>query len=127
MVGYEGEKMSKSKGNLVLVSKLRDAGVDPMAIRLALLAHHYRTDWEWTDADLSAAQERLARWRTAVPSASRAQAEGLVHGVRAALADDLDAPRALALVDAWAAGEPGDGSGADLVRDLLDARLGLTL
>jgi L-cysteine:1D-myo-inositol 2-amino-2-deoxy-alpha-D-glucopyranoside ligase len=98
-----------------------------MAIRLALLAHHYRTDWEWTDADLTAAEDRLARWRTAVPTASRAQAEELVHAVRAALADDLDAPGALAAVDAWAAGEPADGSGADLVRALVDARLGLTL
>ena len=127
MVGYEGEKMSKSKGNLVLVSRLREAGVDPMAIRLALLAHHYRTDWEWTDADLAAGEVRLAAWRTAVPSASRAQAEELVRGVRAALADDLDAPRALAVVDDWAAGEPGDGSGADLVRAVLDARLGVVL
>ena len=127
MVGYEGEKMSKSKGNLVLVSRLREAGVDPMAIRLALLAHHYRTDWEWTDADLAAGEERLAAWRTAVPSASREQAEELVRGVRAALADDLDAPRALAVVDDWAAGERGDGSGADLVRALLDARLGVVL
>ena len=127
MVGYEGEKMSKSKGNLVLVSRLREGGVDPMAIRLALLAHHYRTDWEWTDADLAAGEERLAAWRTAVPSASREQAEELVRGVRAALADDLDAPRALAVVDDWAAGERGDGSGADLVRALLDARLGVVL
>jgi L-cysteine:1D-myo-inositol 2-amino-2-deoxy-alpha-D-glucopyranoside ligase len=127
MVGYEGEKMSKSKGNLVLVSRLREAGVDPMAIRLALLAHHYRTDWEWTDADLAAGEERLAAWRTAVPSASRGQAEELVRGVRAALADDLDAPRALAVVDDWAAGERGDGSGADRVRALLDARLGVVL
>ena len=53
MVGLDGEKMSKSKGNLVFVSRLRDDGHDPMAIRLALLAHHYRADWEWTDADLS--------------------------------------------------------------------------
>ena len=127
MVGYEGEKMSKSKGNLVLVSRLREAGVDPMAIRLALLAHHYRSDWEWTDADLSAAQDRLAVWRAAVDGASREQAESLVPVVREALGDDLDAPAALAAVDAWAAGERGDGSGADLLRSLLDARLGLLL
>ncbi|MGH3369446.1 MAG: cysteine--1-D-myo-inosityl 2-amino-2-deoxy-alpha-D-glucopyranoside ligase, partial [Nocardioidaceae bacterium] len=49
MVAYEGEKMSKSRGNLVFVSRLRHGGTDPMAIRLALLAHHYRCDWEWTD------------------------------------------------------------------------------
>ncbi len=127
MVGYDGEKMSKSKGNLVLVSRLREAGVDPMAIRLAILAHHYRSDWEWTDADLSGAQKRLETWRTAVGGASRAQAETLAHAVRRALADDLDAPAALAAVDAWAGDEPGDGSGADLVRTVLDARLGILL
>src|SRR5699024_8737456 len=47
MVGLDGEKMSKSKGNLVLVSALRAEGVDPMAVRLALLAQHYRTPWDW--------------------------------------------------------------------------------
>ena len=52
MVGYDGEKMSKSRGNLVFVSALRNSEVDPMAIRLALLRHHYRSDWEWTDAEL---------------------------------------------------------------------------
>ena len=127
MVGFEGEKMSKSKGNLVLVSTLREDGVDPMTIRLALLAHHYRSDWEWTDDQLTTATARLGRWRSAVDHASRSSAEALVTDVRRALADDLDAPAALAAVDAWAATEPGDGSGADLVRRLLDARLGITL
>ena len=61
MVGYEGEKMSKSKGNLVLVSKLRAEGRDPMAIRLALLAHHYRSDWEWFGGEIEQAEARLAR------------------------------------------------------------------
>jgi L-cysteine:1D-myo-inositol 2-amino-2-deoxy-alpha-D-glucopyranoside ligase len=101
--------------------------VDPMVIRLALLAHHYRCDWEWTDDELDTARRRLDTWRAAVGSASRAQAETLVPAVRAALADDLDAPRALAVVDAWAASEPGDGTGSGLVRDLLDARLGILL
>ncbi len=127
MVGYQGEKMSKSKGNLVLVSRLRESGTDPMAIRLAILAHHYRSDWEWTDAELAAAEERLATWRTAVGGASREQAEALADAVRTALADDLDAPAAVAAVDAWAVAGPGDGSGEQLVRDLLDARLGITL
>ena len=67
MVGYEGEKMSKSKGNLVLVSRLREAGVDPMAIRLALLApplpHRLGVDRR---RPRPAAEERLAAWRTAV-------------------------------------------------------------
>src|ERR1700753_1856466 len=66
MVAYQGAKMSKSLGNLVFVSRLRAAGVDPMAIRLALVAHHYRSDWEWTDAVLAEARGRLDRWRAAV-------------------------------------------------------------
>src|SRR3954447_423908 len=127
MVGYQGQKMSKSKGNLVLVSQLREAGVDPMAIRLAILAHHYRSDWEWTDDELTRAQARLESWRTAAAGATSEQAVQLTHAVRAALADDLDAPTALAALDAWAAEPPGDGAGAAGVRDLVDALLGVRL
>src|SRR3954465_11653685 len=137
MVGYDGAKMSKSRGNLVLVSRLRESGTDPMAIRLALLAHHYRSDWEWTAADLTAAEVRLASWRRAVAGTSYDAARRLVTEVRSALADDLEAPRALGAVGAWAGratradGPPGStgtaGAGEQLVRDLLDARLGVLL
>ena len=102
MVGYDGEKMSKSRGNLVFVSALRNSDVDPMAIRLALLRHHYRADWEWTDAELWDAVDDARRWRRALvarcrrPGRARWSTE-----VLAALADDLDAPRAVAAVDAW--------------------------
>src|SRR6195952_1274204 len=102
MVGLDGEKMSKSKGNLVLVSKLRSDGVDPMAIRLALLSQHYRADWSWTDELLRSAEEQLARWREAVRLDSALNADDVLVQVRAALADDLDAPTALGAVDAWA-------------------------
>ena len=132
MVGYQGEKMSKSKGNLVFVSRLRQAGVDPMAVRLALLAHHYRSDWEWTDADLEQAQQRLATWREAGARPAGAAVAPLVDEVRAALAEDLDAPRALEAVDRWAAaslddGDAGEPGAADAVRRLVDARLGVLL
>jgi L-cysteine:1D-myo-inositol 2-amino-2-deoxy-alpha-D-glucopyranoside ligase len=127
MVGLDGEKMSKSKGNLVLVSRLREAGVDPMAIRLAILAHHYRSDWEWTDEDLDRAKARLESWRTAAAGATSGEAEELTTAVRAALANDLDAPAAVAALDEWAAGPPGDGSGEARVRDLVDALLGVRL
>ena len=66
MVRLDGAKMSKSRGNLVFVSGLLAAGADPMAIRLAILAHHYAGDWDWTDEGLTAADTRLARWRRAV-------------------------------------------------------------
>ena len=127
MVGYEGEKMSKSKGNLVLVSKLRAAGEDPMAIRLALLEHHYRDDWEWTAADLDAARVRLARWREAADRAAGAPASGVVAAVRAALRHDLDAPAALAAVDAWAASTGDDPTATAELSRAVDALLGVRL
>ena len=131
MVGYDGEKMSKSKGNLVLVSALREQGVEPVAIRTALLAHHYRSDWEWTDADLESAQGRIARWRAALDADRVAAADRLVADIRAALAADLDAPTALAAVDSWAdatlAGADRLDGDATAVRAALDALLGLRL
>ncbi len=132
MVAYDGEKMSKSRGNLVFVSKLRDAGVDPMAIRLALLAHHYRDDWEYTDADLAAAVERLHTWRLAATRSNTPDAEALLEAVRMRLEDDLDAPGALAAVDVWAAGastadRATDADGAALMRATVDALLGIAL
>ena len=132
MVGLDGHKMSKSRGNLVLVSRLRAAGVEPAAIRLAILAHHYRSDWDWTDAELAAAQRRLARWRAATAAEAGPDAEPLLAIVRARLADDLDAPGALAAVEGWVTdaesgvGDPVPGA-PRLVRDLVDALLGVQL
>jgi L-cysteine:1D-myo-inositol 2-amino-2-deoxy-alpha-D-glucopyranoside ligase len=131
MVALHGEKMSKSKGNLVFVSALRKGGVDPAAIRLALLAHHYRADWEWTDAVLAQAVDRLARWRAAVSRPDGRSADALVEEIREALADDLDAPRAVAAVDVWAAAQTSEG-GTDpgapgLVSRAVDALLGVAL
>jgi L-cysteine:1D-myo-inositol 2-amino-2-deoxy-alpha-D-glucopyranoside ligase len=150
MVRLDGEKMSKSLGNLVFVSKLIAAGTDPMAIRLAILAHHYRQDWDWTEAGLTAAAERLARWRGAVALAAGPDApagEPVLAAIRERIADDLDAPGALAAVDAWAAavtaggpatpagpaapaapGGPGpSGHPGQLVRNAVDAVLGVAL
>jgi L-cysteine:1D-myo-inositol 2-amino-2-deoxy-alpha-D-glucopyranoside ligase len=135
MVGLDQHKMSKSRGNLVLVSQLRAAGVDPAAIRLSVLAHHYRDDWEWTDEGLARAVERLARWRSATSLPAGPEATGLLGRLRERLADDLDAPGALAAVDSWVAQALDAGSmrpEADenapaLVRDAVDALLGVEL
>jgi len=131
MIGLDGEKMSKSRGNLVFVSKLRSQGVDPNAIRLALLAGHYRDDRAWTDDLLTTAQERLARWREAVALDAGPDATDLVARLRTHLADDLDTPRALAAVDAWATRalerRGGDATAPRLVRDAVDALLGVEL
>ncbi|WP_309079734.1 cysteine--1-D-myo-inosityl 2-amino-2-deoxy-alpha-D-glucopyranoside ligase [Zhihengliuella sp.] len=129
MVGLDGEKMSKSKGNLVLVSRLRERGVDPMAVRSVLLGQHYRTDWFWTDELLAAAETRLAAWRRRSATASPAEVAGLATELRERLADDLDAPGALAALDAWAASEPAGGAGTatDELVDTVDALLGIRL
>ncbi len=130
MVGLDGEKMSKSKGNLELVSRLRDSGVDPMAIRLALLGHHYRSDWEWKAGDITNAVTLLGRLRDAVTAPAGAASGPVVDTVLEALATDLDAPRALRALQQWAdrslgdASEPGAG---ETIRALADAALGVAL
>jgi L-cysteine:1D-myo-inositol 2-amino-2-deoxy-alpha-D-glucopyranoside ligase len=169
MVRLDGEKMSKSRGNLVFVSSLLQAGIDPMAVRLAIISHHYRADWDWTEAGLAAAVDRLAAWRAAVAasgegsggagargysaSASDADAGAGAYGaaadaarangageladagsvvlaaLRGRLADDLDTPGMIAVLDDWAADATAGraaGSGA-LVRVAVDALLGITL
>jgi L-cysteine:1D-myo-inositol 2-amino-2-deoxy-alpha-D-glucopyranoside ligase len=115
MVGLAGEKMSKSRGNLVLVSRLRSLGENPIAIRLAILAHHYASDWEWTDADLDRARARLDRWQRAVSGNGGPDATATLAAVRSALGADLDAPTALAAIDAWADDALRAGGAADTV------------
>jgi L-cysteine:1D-myo-inositol 2-amino-2-deoxy-alpha-D-glucopyranoside ligase len=130
MVGLDGEKMSKSLGNLVFVRVLRTEHA-PAAIRLALLAHHYRDDWMWTGDDMAAAERRYALWREAATAPFGGPAEPVIDAVRRTLADDLDAPRALAAVDRWAAetirvGGPSDTAGKQ-VKQAVGALLGVTL
>jgi L-cysteine:1D-myo-inositol 2-amino-2-deoxy-alpha-D-glucopyranoside ligase len=133
MVRLDGAKMSKSRGNLVFVSDLLARGNDPMAVRLAIISHHYRADWDWTADSLALANERLARWRAAVGATSSGEDRGdglrVLERVRELMADDLDSPGAIAVVDEWAsaalAGQAG-GSGP-VVRDAVDALLGIAL
>jgi L-cysteine:1D-myo-inositol 2-amino-2-deoxy-alpha-D-glucopyranoside ligase len=132
MVGLDGEKMSKSKGNLVLVSKLRADGEEPAAIRLAILAHHYRSDWSWTQEGFEEAKARLATWRRALAAAPAGSAASVIGEMRSALAADLDAPAALAAVDRWAAianaaAAAGCQQDQALVSDAVEALLGVVL
>jgi L-cysteine:1D-myo-inositol 2-amino-2-deoxy-alpha-D-glucopyranoside ligase len=93
MVFKDGQKMSKSLGNLVFVDALRREW-DPRAIRLAVLVHHYRGEWEWNDGLMPAATDRLRAW-----SATSGPAGPVLDEVRDRLDDDLDTPGAIAAID----------------------------
>ncbi|TDZ93686.1 cysteine--1-D-myo-inosityl 2-amino-2-deoxy-alpha-D-glucopyranoside ligase [Mycobacteroides salmoniphilum] len=131
MIGWDGHKMSKSRGNLVKVSGLTADGVDPAAIRLGLLAGHYRADRSWSDAVLSDAQGRLARWRHAAALPTAPSARDVVSRVRRYLADDLDTPKALAALDNWVTDALAygghDTEAGTHVRHAVDALLGVQL
>jgi L-cysteine:1D-myo-inositol 2-amino-2-deoxy-alpha-D-glucopyranoside ligase len=124
LVGYRGAKMSKSLGNLVFVSELRSAGVDPRAIRLAILDHHYRAGWEWTDDVLATATVRLASWTTWAAGTSDAVDASLTDALRATLAHDLDTPVAVRLVDERvASGTPPHADDLAAINALLGIQL----
>lgn len=126
LISYQGHKMSKSRGNLVLVSRLLEAGADPSAIRLGILAHHYRSEWEWFDEDLQTAHRRLHAWREGIARVSDdpLDAHEVLAQLRQALANDLDTPVMLATLDAAldrGVDQPG------LIADAAEALLGVTL
>ena len=131
MVALDGEKMSKSKGNLELVSRLRQRGADPMAIRLALLGQHYRSDWEWESQLLERATRRLSAWRALRDIPATRPTEEVIAEMRRALRNDLDAPLALDIVDDWAAASIESGGweadGYARISSAVDALLGVKL
>ncbi len=131
MIGYDGHKMSKSRGNLVLVSALRGQGVDASAIRLGLLAGHYRADRFWSPQVLDQAIARLHRWRTAAALPAGPDATDVVARVRGYLADDLDTPKAIAALDGWTTDALEYGGhyaqAPKLVATAVDALLGVDL
>ena len=131
MIGWDGHKMSKSRGNLVLVSGLRAQGVEPAAIRLGLLAGHYRADRDWGPQVLREADTRLQRWRAATALPAGPDAADVIARVRRYLADDLDTPKAIAALDGWTtdALEYGghDAVAPRAVATAVDALLGVDL
>lgn len=129
MVGLDSEKMSKSRGNLILVSKLRAAGVHPSIVRLAIMSNHYRSDWFWTDELLTQAQTRFDTFQKAATlTGDNSSAHELLETVRQHLAEDLNTPKALKALENWAtrALDKGHGGG-ELFKNILYARLGVKL
>ena len=129
MIGLDGEKMSKSKGNLVFVSKLLSAGVDPMAIRWALLQGHYQKDREWSDNLLSESEVQIATVRRALAQSEVNDPKELIAGIIADLSNNLDTPSALQRLLLWSEQSINAGSvnQSGLVSRSIDALLGLAL
>jgi L-cysteine:1D-myo-inositol 2-amino-2-deoxy-alpha-D-glucopyranoside ligase len=114
LIAKDGAKMSKSLGNLVFVDALRKEW-EPAAIRLAIIGHHYRTEWEWDDDLMPAAAARLDAWR----ESSRGYPSDVLERVRDALDDDLDTPGAFTAIDDAAARGHDVSEAADLLGVLL--------
>ena len=127
MIGLDGEKMSKSKGNLVLVSKLVSQGINPMAIRYALMGHHYRDDQMWSEELLSKASSSFEKLKQASSLTEVHETSNLIRAITSALANDLDTPTVIKLLDNWAGESLRGGTGGDVddLKTSLDALLGL--
>ena len=129
MIGLDGEKMSKSKGNLVFVSKLVAAGRDPMAIRWALMKNHYRSDRMWTDQLLIEAELDLIALRSCLNQTEVAPTSELISVIVNALSDDLDTQGVLTSVNEWVGRTQSGESGgnAESLISALDSLLGIKL
>lgn len=129
MIGLDGEKMSKSKGNLVFVSRLVAEGTDPMAIRWALMSHHYRADQMWSKQLLTVAEEELRRFKEAMNQKEVSGTESVIASVVAALSNDLDTPAVISILNSWVQSTLDGETGGDVkeLAEALDTLLGFWL
>ena len=111
LIGLDGEKMSKSRGNLIFISKLISEGVDPMVIRWALLKRHYREDYMWLRSEIDIAKNEFEALTLSVQKSSIPLTGDLVKKIYQSMANDLDSPRAIASINQWVKSE---GSGGDV-------------
>ena len=129
MIGLDGEKMSKSKGNLVFVSKLLSDGVDPMAIRWALLSGHYQEDRQWSNQLLVKAEREVNQMRVALAQSEVADPAEMINALIFDISNNLDTPTALQRLLNWSLDSKNDGdvNQSGLVSRAIDSLLGLAL
>ena len=129
MIHLDGEKMSKSKGNLVFVSKLLSQGIDPMVIRWALLSGHYQQDRSWSDELLQKSSSEISLLRSALAQSEVAETKELIQSIISDLANNLDTPAALNRLIAWAKSSQSSPkvNESGLVSRGIDSLLGLAL
>ena len=129
MICLDGEKMSKSKGNLIFVSKLIQEGVDPMVIRWALLSGHYQQDREWSTQLLQRAKDEVALVRSVLSRSETADASSLVSNLIKDLSDNLNTPKALSEIVDWSleSNKIATSNHSGLVSRAIDSLLGLAL
>jgi L-cysteine:1D-myo-inositol 2-amino-2-deoxy-alpha-D-glucopyranoside ligase len=129
MIGLDGEKMSKSKGNLVFVSKLLEAKVDPMVIRWALLKGHYQEDRAWSNELLNTAESEINQIRRSLSKSEVSDAAELISGLILDISNNLDTPSALNRLLDWSekSDNNGDVNQSGLVSRAIDSLLGLAL
>lgn len=129
MICLDGEKMSKSKGNLIFVSKLIQEGVDPMVIRWALLSGHYQQDREWSTQLLARAKDEVMLVRSALSRSETADASSLVSNLIKDLSDNLNTPKVLSEIVDWSleSNKIATSNHSGLVSRAIDSLLGLAL
>ena len=126
LIGLDGEKMSKSKGNLLFISKLINEGIDPTAIRLALLDRHFGDDTMWDSFRFTAATEKLNNWRLALSRSEVPETDSVISQIIAALSNNLDTPTALQAISSWCNKSGTGGNAGELCR-AIDSLLGVAI
>jgi len=126
LIGLDGEKMSKSKGNLIFVSKLIEAGVQPMAIRWALLKRPYGEEYMWQRNETNIAQVELDALTNKLQGLSIPPTDELIARIYDLLSNNLKSAEAIAAINNWVA-SGGSGGDAKALRNVIDALLGIIL
>ena len=102
MISLDGEKMSKSKGNLVFVSKLLESGIDPMILRWALLRGHFQQDRAWSNELLEISTKEVELVRSALAQSEVADTNNVINSLIQDISNNLDTPSALDRLTKWA-------------------------